>query len=222
MFNGARRLYPGDKLGLEIEFKNFRRHKDWREVLPRLKGAIETYIARRERRLAATGWAPNHKNFKTWVNNRCWEQADEPEPTYAESTGGRCSIDGCPDAATVQDDNGRWFCHQHKHHGRFAMPPRELAELSDIDYGTEVCQHDGCSELACERVRVNDNDEMGVFCQQHSREHQLLPVCMHPSCSERSTTCQVLSNGTPVYTCEAHQHAAPAIGRDMATAQGDA
>ena len=74
IFDEIRKFYPGTKRGLNTEFSNFKRHKDWKLCLSLLKPAIEQQIKWRE--LAKTGedsFIPPWKNFKTWINNRCWE-----------------------------------------------------------------------------------------------------------------------------------------------------
>jgi len=69
IFDEARRIYQGTKRGLETEFGNFiQKHKDWKKVLPLLKPAVEWQIMWRK---ADGQW---WKNFKTWINNRCWEE----------------------------------------------------------------------------------------------------------------------------------------------------
>ena len=70
LFDEARKLFKGTKRGLETEYENFRKHADWQDVLPLLKPAVEQQIRWR----AADGryW----KNFKTWINSRCWEETE--------------------------------------------------------------------------------------------------------------------------------------------------
>ena len=72
IFESARKLYPHTKRGLDTEFKDFqKKHRDWRQVLPLLKAAIEKQI---EWRKNANGdFRPEWKNFQTWTNQRCWE-----------------------------------------------------------------------------------------------------------------------------------------------------
>jgi len=83
VFEEARKIYPGTKRGLDTEFTNFKKkHKDWRNILPLLKPAIERQIQSRE---IATGFVPNWKNFQTWINNRCWEE--QLKITEATKTG---------------------------------------------------------------------------------------------------------------------------------------
>jgi hypothetical protein len=78
IFENARKLYPGVKRGFETEFSNLRKkHKDWKEVLSLLKPAIEEQIARRDRKIAENKFAPSWKHFKTWINNRSWEDTEE-------------------------------------------------------------------------------------------------------------------------------------------------
>jgi len=73
IFDEARKLFRGTKRGLQTEFANFRKkNKDWKVVLPLLKPAIENQIKWRKR--DGIFW----KHFKTWINNRCWEE-EEPQ-----------------------------------------------------------------------------------------------------------------------------------------------
>ncbi len=78
-FDEARKLYPGSKRGLDTEFATFRKHKDWREVLPLLIPAIKEGQAHRDwlescqktnRKIFIANW----KNFQTWLNGRFWEE----------------------------------------------------------------------------------------------------------------------------------------------------
>ena len=80
VFEVARKLYDGSKLGLETEFTYFRKcHKDWREVLPKLKPAIEAQIRWREN--AGDKFRPGWKGFSSWIYNRYWELEVEDEVT---------------------------------------------------------------------------------------------------------------------------------------------
>lgn len=80
VFDEARRLYPGDKRGLDTEWANFRKkHDDWREVVPALKPAIEILIASRERKLKTNQFVPEWAMFQTWINQRRWEHAANVE-----------------------------------------------------------------------------------------------------------------------------------------------
>jgi len=74
LFEEARRLYPGDKRGLDTELDNLRRkHKDWREIIPALEPALDMQMARREKMKAAGEFLPNWKHLKTYINGRFWE-----------------------------------------------------------------------------------------------------------------------------------------------------
>ena len=75
-FEVARKLYPGTKRGYQTEFDNFKKkHKDWNKVLPLLLPAIQYQIdwRRRAKSKFMPPFIPPWKNFKTWMNNRCWE-----------------------------------------------------------------------------------------------------------------------------------------------------
>ncbi len=72
IFEESRKLYPGDKRGSETEFTYFTKtHKDWRDVLPLLKPAIEQQILWRKN--ANGEFRPAWKQFKSWIFNRIWE-----------------------------------------------------------------------------------------------------------------------------------------------------
>jgi hypothetical protein len=70
--------YPkeGRKRGLDVEFKDFMKQKDFRRVAPLLLPAIEARKEHREKQKAA-GFLPNMKNMKTWIHQRCWEETME-------------------------------------------------------------------------------------------------------------------------------------------------
>jgi len=79
-FDEARKLYPGTKRGLETEFANFRKkHKDWRDVLPDLRPAILLIQHERKRKATAGEFVPEWPHFRTWINQRRWEQAENVE-----------------------------------------------------------------------------------------------------------------------------------------------
>lgn len=84
-FEKARKLYPGSKRGLKTEFEDFKKkHKDWKEALPLLVPAIEAQINHKDHLKAANQFCPQWKNFKTWINQRCWEeeQPNNQSDTY--------------------------------------------------------------------------------------------------------------------------------------------
>lgn len=71
-FEQVRQLYPGTTRGLPTELDNFKRHKDWRDVLPLLAPAIEAQI--KWRKTAKNGeFREAWKHFRTWINQRWWE-----------------------------------------------------------------------------------------------------------------------------------------------------
>lgn len=75
-FEAAQKLYPGRKRGAPTEFEDFKRkHKDWRDVVDCLQPALKILIAEREKNLRENKFVPPWKNFKTWLYNRCWEEA---------------------------------------------------------------------------------------------------------------------------------------------------
>jgi len=74
MFNDARILYGGNKRGLDTEFANFKKHKDWKEHLPKLRTSIINQSKYREDKKSLKQFVPEWKHFKTWINNRCWEE----------------------------------------------------------------------------------------------------------------------------------------------------
>ncbi len=79
-FEQARKLYPGTTRGLPTEFDNFRKHKDWKDILPLLIPAIEAQIA--WRKSAKNGeFREAWKHFRTWINQSWWEM----EPPVAET-----------------------------------------------------------------------------------------------------------------------------------------
>ena len=77
-FELFRRAYKGSKRGHDIEFKDFCKHKDWKEVVKFLIPAYSKQESIREKQLRETGWRPQQKNLKTYLNQRCWEE----EVTY--------------------------------------------------------------------------------------------------------------------------------------------
>lgn len=107
VFDEFRKLYPGKKRGLETEFTNFtKKHKDWREVLPTLKGLLEKQIDLRKRNDITKTFNPHWKNLATWLNGRFWEEDCGGE---AKQT---CAF--CPATEKVMrknvNDTDVWFC----------------------------------------------------------------------------------------------------------------
>ena len=74
-FSKALKIYPGVKRGDGTEFDYLRKkHKNWQDIIPLLKPAIERQIAWRKN--AAGEFRPPWKNFKTWIFNSCWEETE--------------------------------------------------------------------------------------------------------------------------------------------------
>jgi len=73
-FENARQLYPGTKRGLATELKDFQKHKDWEQVAFLLESAIQREIEHKSKQKTAEKFCPEWKHFKTWINQRCWEQ----------------------------------------------------------------------------------------------------------------------------------------------------
>jgi predicted transcriptional regulator len=73
IFEESRKIYKGTKRGCNTEFEVFIKHKDWQEVLPMLKAAIQREIQYIEGLKREGKFAPEYKHFKTWLNQRCWE-----------------------------------------------------------------------------------------------------------------------------------------------------
>lgn len=73
LFSNFRNGFPGRKNGLDVEFKNFKRHQDWKDCVPSLMPSLESEIEWRVKKLE-TGFVPQWKNLSTWINQRCWEQ----------------------------------------------------------------------------------------------------------------------------------------------------
>ena len=85
-FENFRKAYPGKKRGLETEFKNFQKHKDWKLTIDCLFENLGAQISDRKIRKQRGQFVPQWKNLQTWINQRCWEEesgADahlDPEP----------------------------------------------------------------------------------------------------------------------------------------------
>jgi len=74
-FETFRKAYPGTKLGLQTELKNFLRQAgDAEKIIDQLMPALEREIEYRERKAKSGGFVPEWKHLRTWINNRCWEQ----------------------------------------------------------------------------------------------------------------------------------------------------
>ena len=75
VFDDFRKIYPGTKTGNKMEFENFvKKHKDWKDVLPKLNSIIQSQKEIKRKKSVAGGFVPHWKNLKTWINQRCWEE----------------------------------------------------------------------------------------------------------------------------------------------------
>lgn len=76
-FEIFRQQYPGRKLGLDIEMKNFCK-KNKGQTVDLLLPALEKEKQARKHEAAKDSWTPEWKNLSTWINKKCWEQ-EHPE-----------------------------------------------------------------------------------------------------------------------------------------------
>ena len=126
IFDQARKLFKGTKRGLQTEYDNFtKKHKDWKDILPLLKPAVTQQIEWR----AEDGryW----KNFKTWINNRCWEETKGVSQKRGNVDQKKCNYSGCSEIGVyfAKDDTGQdyWRCEKHKS-GWTPSLPKELTD----------------------------------------------------------------------------------------------
>ena len=73
LFSLFRGRYPGTKRGDQIEFQNFKKHKDWKNCLNLLLDSLENEIAHKSKLKEYGKFCPEWKNLSTWINQRCWE-----------------------------------------------------------------------------------------------------------------------------------------------------
>lgn len=85
-FENFRKSYKGTKRGLEVEFKDFKKHKDFSRCVSLLLPALQKEEQQRQLAENAGKFFPARKNLKTWLNQRCWETEHETikEPTEQE------------------------------------------------------------------------------------------------------------------------------------------
>jgi uncharacterized protein YdaU (DUF1376 family) len=76
LFDEARKFYPGNKNGLDTEWKNFKRNNpNLSEVIPLLFPAIMVEKEYKKNLLAIPGaFVPQWANFSTWINQKRWNQ----------------------------------------------------------------------------------------------------------------------------------------------------
>jgi DNA-binding PadR family transcriptional regulator len=73
-FEQFRKSYSGTKRGLDTEFQNFKKHKDWKEVLQTLNQSYTNQQAARARKKVAGEFVPLMPNLQTYINQRRWEE----------------------------------------------------------------------------------------------------------------------------------------------------
>lgn len=78
IFEEFRELYPGTKRGHDTEFATLKKHKDWRDALPKLLPAMESEIAWRRVAKEVGEFCPGWPHLSTWINQRRWEQELKP------------------------------------------------------------------------------------------------------------------------------------------------
>lgn len=95
VFEEARKLYPGVKNGLEVEFKNFqKKNKDWKDILPKLKESIQSQINHRIKlKNSNASFIPSWKHFQTWINKKCWTEEYELNPKTDNRAGSTLTLD---------------------------------------------------------------------------------------------------------------------------------
>lgn len=79
IFEKFRKRYIGNKRGLDTEFSDFKKHKDWMQCLDLILPSLEKQIEIRELRKSKGLFVPEWKNLKTWINQRCWEEETKVE-----------------------------------------------------------------------------------------------------------------------------------------------
>lgn len=72
-FDKFRKAYKGNKRGLETEFINFKRHKDWKLCLAKLLPSFQKEIEYHENAKQSNAFVPDYANLSTWINQRRWE-----------------------------------------------------------------------------------------------------------------------------------------------------
>ena len=82
VFERFRKLYPGDKRGLETELKTLKKHKDWKVELLKLETSITAEIAERQEKKKAGGFVAEWPMLSTYLNQRRWETVREQPKTY--------------------------------------------------------------------------------------------------------------------------------------------
>jgi DNA-binding Lrp family transcriptional regulator len=74
-FEKFRKIYPGSKRGLDVEFTEFqKKHPDWIDIVPLLYPAIVRQEQERLNLSKRNQFVPSWKNLKTYLNQSCWQE----------------------------------------------------------------------------------------------------------------------------------------------------
>lgn len=76
-FEQFRKAYKGTKRGLKTEYENLvKKHKDYKEIVPKLLGLYEIQEIRRNAMKDRGDWIPQLPNMQTYINQRRWEECE--------------------------------------------------------------------------------------------------------------------------------------------------
>lgn len=76
-FEQFRKAYKGTKRGLKTEYDNLvKKHKDYKEIVPKLLGLYEIQEIRRNAMKDRGDWIPQLPNMQTYINQRRWEECE--------------------------------------------------------------------------------------------------------------------------------------------------
>jgi DNA-binding PadR family transcriptional regulator len=73
-FETFRESYSGTKRGLDTEFQNFKKHRDWKVVLQTLMESYNNQQSARSKAKENGQFVPQMPNLQTYINQRRWEE----------------------------------------------------------------------------------------------------------------------------------------------------
>ncbi len=73
-FETFRKSYSGTKRGLDTEFQNFKKHRDWKVVLQTLMESYNNQQSERSKAKENGQFVPQMPNLQTYINQRRWEE----------------------------------------------------------------------------------------------------------------------------------------------------
>lgn len=79
IFSLFAKKYLGEKREIAIEFENFQKHTDWKEILPIIEKALDLKITERAGKKLNGIHVPEWISLEEWINNRGWER-EKPKP----------------------------------------------------------------------------------------------------------------------------------------------